>query len=1341
MRSSDTIRPHRPRTRAFGAAGIAVAVLAGAVQIATATTTHSPGATSVSLLAAGSANPATGSTAVQNLGASAGWKVLTSATATQTGAQISTPGFSTGSWLTVANDGGGAPGTEINALLQNGTCPNVYVSTNMKTCFGQMTKIGADTIAQFSVPWWYRTDFAAPPSGQSARLVLNGVVGTADVWVNGSQVAAASTVTGAYVKNVFDVTSKLVSGTNSLAIEVHPNDPSKMLTLDDVDWSQIPPDNNTGIQFPVQLETGGPLIVEDAHVNQNTAANLSSSALTVKASVVNVTGSAQTGAVTATVTPPGGGSPVSVTQNVTVAANATSTVTFAPASYPALTLSSPQIWWPYQMGAQPLYTLTTSVAQSSTTLNSSSETFGIRTISSTLVGAGGGATSGVRQFGVNGQALVIRGGGWDPDLFLRYDPADTAQQIALMKSMGLNTVRLEGHFLPADWYQQMDAAGILVNVGYQCCDYWEGSSAGTNYQNTASTQGAIWRNHPSVFSFQWSDNAPSSSQETQALNGFAAADYPGPFISSAEYNSSSQLGISGEKEGPYDWVPSNYWYDTSHYPSGDSTLTNAGGAWGFDSEQSAGDTVPTLDSINRFLSASDQSALWQTTGANQYHANYEGTGHSGYAFGTLYNLDQAITKRYGTWSSLAQYVQEAQAQNYEDTRAQFEAYIAHSTNSSAPSTGTIYWQMNKGWPTLLWSLYNNDYDQAGAYFGAQQANRPLHALFTLDNHTVTVDNLTGQTQSGVTVESKVYNAAGTLLDDQTSGSLSLASQKVQNKVLTPKLPTAAGTVYFVELLLKQNGTLVDRNVYWDSTTPDAVNWGSTIPSGGGNPQATMTSYANLTALQSLAKATVSATAATTDHAGPNGADKQVTVTVTNTSSTPTVGFLLRADLRRGTASGGELSGDNEVASTVWGDNDVTLWPGESETLTATYKSADLQGATPVVSLYGWNASKIDVVAGTGTGTTNNFSLADAPASGSVVQGSSTSTTVSTSVTSGSAESVALTASGLPSGATATFSPASVTAGGSSSLTIATAATTPAGTYPITITGTAPSATHTASYSLTVTPSTTTNNFSLADAPASGSVVQGSSTTTTVSTSVTSGSAESVALTASGLPSGATATFSPASVTAGGSSTLTIATAATTPAGTYPITITGTAPSATHTASYSLTVTPSGGGTCTAAQLLGNPGFESGATVWTQTSTLGFTPITKGTSAEPAHSGSWVAYFNGNGSTDTDTAAQSVTIPAGCSASLTYWLHIDTTESTTTAKPDTFKVQVLNSSGTVLATVGSFSNLDKNTGYAQKTADLSAYAGQTVTLKFTGSETDANGGTTNFVIDDTALQTS
>jgi exo-1,4-beta-D-glucosaminidase len=181
---------------------------------------------------------------VVDLGGS-GWNVLSSATATQSGADISTTGFSTHGWLSVRNDGAGAPGTEVSALLQNGACPDVFFSDNMKKCFGQMTEVGPDTIPQFAVPWWYRTTFAAPPAGKTAKLVLNGVVGKADVWVNGTEVATSATVTGAYARRVVDITPNLVKKTNAVAIEMYPNDPSTMLTVSNVDWTQIPPDNNT----------------------------------------------------------------------------------------------------------------------------------------------------------------------------------------------------------------------------------------------------------------------------------------------------------------------------------------------------------------------------------------------------------------------------------------------------------------------------------------------------------------------------------------------------------------------------------------------------------------------------------------------------------------------------------------------------------------------------------------------------------------------------------------------------------------------------------------------------------------------------------------------------------------------------------------------------------------------------------------------------------------------------------------------------------------------------------------------------------------------------------------
>jgi hypothetical protein len=97
----------------------------------------------------------------------------------------------------------------------------------------------------------------------------------------------------------------------------------------------------------------------------------------------------------------------------------------------------------------------------------------------------------------------------------------------------------------------------------------------------------------------------------------------------------------------------------------------------------------------------------------------------------------------------------------------------------------------------------------------------------------------------------------------------------------------------------------------------------------------------------------------------------------------------------------------------------------------------------------------------------------------------------------------------------------------------------------------------------------------------------------------------------------------------------------------------------------------------------------------------------------------------------------VTLPTGrATEPLSFWLHIDTAETSTTTKYDTLTVQVLSSSGTVLATLATYSNLDHNTGYAQRSFNLAAYAGQTVTLKFTGAEDYTK--QTSFVIDDTAI---
>jgi len=167
-------------------------------------------------------------------------------------------------------------------------------------------------------------------------------------------------------------------------------------------------------------------------------------------------------------------------------------------------------------------------------------------------------------------------------------------------------------------------------------------------------------------------------------------------------------------------------------------------------------------------------------------------------------------------------------------------------------------------------------------------------------------------------------------------------------------------------------------------------------------------------------------------------------------------------------------------------------------------------------------------------------------------------------------------------------------------------------------------------------------------------------------------------------------------------------------------------------SATITVTVSNS---TASQLLGNPGFENGSTntaPWTTSS-----GVVDNSTGEAAHSGSWKAWMDGYGSAHTDSIVQTVAIPSGkTSATLTFWLHIDTAETTTTTAYDTLKVQIRNSSGTVLATLATYSNLDHNTGYVQKSFSLNSYIGQTVQVYLVGTEDTSL--QTSFVVDDFAL---
>jgi hypothetical protein len=305
------------------------------------------------------------------------------------------------------------------------------------------------------------------------------------------------------------------------------------------------------------------------------------------------------------------------------------------------------------------------------------------------------------------------------------------------------------------------------------------------------------------------------------------------------------------------------------------------------------------------------------------------------------------------------------------------------------------------------------------------------------------------------------------------------------------------------------------------------------------------------------------------------------------------------------------------------------------------------------------------------------------------------------------------ASGLPTGLSI-----------SSSTGVISGTASKAGTYTVTLTGkdsSGPSGS--ASFTWTVgSGGSSGGNTVTVTGPEAQSTVVGTAVSLPVK-ATDSASGQTLTYSASGLPGGLSIS----------SSTGTISGTPTT-AGSYSVTVTATdTTGAAGTASFTWTVGSGSGSGCTASQLLGNPGFETGtASPWTASS-----GVIADNSKEPPHSGTWDAWLDGYGKTTTDTLGQTVTLPAGCTtASLSFWLHIDTAETSTTTAYDTLKAQVLNSSGTVLATLATFSNLNAATGYTQHTYSLAAYAGQAVTLKFTGAEDSEY--QTSFVVDDTAL---
>ncbi len=757
--------------------------------------------------------------------------------ATGTGDQISAPGYDDSSWLDVP-----ARSTVMAGLLAK------YP--------GYTRDLRDVDTSQFTVPWWYRRTFTSPATAHTFLRLNGGVISRGEVWLNGTQVG---TPAGAYPRFEYDVTGLLRRGENAVAIKAMPADPFRDLTVSFLDWSPPAPDNNMGVWRDVSLANAGDVSLLEPRVLTTLTSDLQQATLTARTEVRNNTSHPVTATLLGTI------DNRPLIQRVSLQPNERRTIAFR-----ALEVDHPRMWWPAQFGDQPMYRLSLTAITNGLSDHVSTD-FGIREVTSSL------NAQGARQFFVNGRPFVVRGGGWASDLFLRAQPGRLAEELRLARDMGLNTIRMEGKEEDHELLDLADQYGIMLLPGWECCTKWEkyGTWTAEDHQvATGSIRAEAQRmvNHPSVLGFFiGSDNAAPADVEKSYVDTMRAADFPAPIIPSAANKATPILGRSGMKmDGPYWWIPPNYWYQNQ-----------LGGASGFASEIGSGPAIPELSTLQKYLSPQEIDDLWRNPTKPQYHlAKKE-------VFSTLTIFAEALSKRYGPPTSLEDFLRKAQLANYEANRAQFEAY------GRPPATGMIYWMANNAWPTLYWHLWSYDLATAGSYFGAMKALRPVHAQYSYTDRSVLLAN-TGLQTTDVTVRATAFALDGRVLSDQT-----LPTTAQANGARPILQVPAVNETYLLRLLVNQNGREIDRNVYWLSTSDDQLDFAKSTwwytPT---------TAYADFTALQTLPKATVE----TQIH----GQD----LVLRNTSTT--VALAVRADL----------------PGAHWSDNYVTLWPGEAVTLHA-----------------------------------------------------------------------------------------------------------------------------------------------------------------------------------------------------------------------------------------------------------------------------------------------------------------------------------------------------------------------------------------------------------------------
>ncbi|MBQ8855787.1 MAG: glycoside hydrolase family 2 [Bacteroidales bacterium] len=823
-----------------------------------------------------------------------GWKIQSSEVIGKTGDILSSGKPCSGtSWYDAS-----VPSTVLGTLTMNGLYADAFTGTNYDKVIDR---------DDFKSSWWYVNEFEMPAlkDGQRIMLDFEGISYSAEVWLNGTKVAARDHMKGPFRIFRYDVTD-LIAENNILAVEVFRAEDGDF-NIGFVDWNPRPADENMGIFRPVWVRYSDAVSVTNTAVKSKVnTKTLKEAWLTVETTLKNMSDIPVEGVLEYKYEGKTFGYPV------VLAAGEEKIVTVDASDSRIFHVRNPRLWWSHDLGNPEMSEMEVAFVTDGKESDSQHVDFGIRQIEDYMT------DEGHRGFILNGRKVLIKGAGWTDDIFLRNPDSRNEIELDYVKDMNLNTVRFEEVWgTSQNVYDLCDRKGLLALVGWSCFWEWEVYSRTPNDQFGCIREEddmdmiaeswrdqIVWlRNHPSIIAwYSGSDMLPRPALEQRYLDILPEID-DRPYVGAAKALTSELSGKTGMKMvGPYDYEAPAYWYSKEA----------PGGAFGFNTETGIGAQMPMKESIVRMIPA---DKLWPLGKEYDYHCTTAGE-----AMHSLDVLKEVVEKRYGSSDNLDDFLLKAHHLDYDGTRAMFEAFRVNRPRS----TGLIQWMLNSAWPSVYWQLYDWYLVPTASYWSVKKGCELQQLVYNYgDRHVYAVND--GADDCRYTACAEIYD-----IDGKLTGEFSSAVEMPSDSPVKLFEVPSCETVSFMFLTLRdKSGKEVASNTYCLSPVEDVHDWANY-----NWIRIKLLQHADYSALDSLKEAGVAASVKT--------AGDEVKVTLTNDSDV--VAFFVRMALKN---ADGEL-----VTPVFWDENFVSLKPGETRTYTCRMEGHAAEGLNVEVS--GWN---------------------------------------------------------------------------------------------------------------------------------------------------------------------------------------------------------------------------------------------------------------------------------------------------------------------------------------------------------------------------------------------------